>query len=280
MSTCWICPNNCEIDEDSRGRCGVRLSNKKSSALISCLCVDPIEKRPFFYFLPGNKFLSCGFIGCNLGCKFCVNSEVSRNFSNIKTTKISPPELVATAVSKRVAGIVFSYSEPIIHYEYLKEVAENVYETGLKLAIKTNGYFNPVVIKDLSKLYDAFNVDIKGDESVYKLCGGSLDIVRKNIEILIDNGNVVEISYLATPLLIDNHQFHKSVAKWLSSLNSKIPVHLLKYVPDEYSSQKLVEVKNTMNEFLDNIFIHNVYDSVPGSISDMDLTGTSPLPTA
>lgn len=268
-SVCSICPVACDFSENEYGRCKVRTKDGIATEFYgkcSILAIDDIEKRPFFHLTPGKKYLSAGFYGCSMRCEFCLNNDCSQKLQNEDIAPFyTPHALITLARNRGVRGIVFSYNEPTIHYEFLRKVAYASLTTNLILAIKTNGFIEHKIIRDLGTLYDAFNVDIKGDEKFYQdYCGGSFAPVKKTIETLIEMNTWVEISYLVNPFSVDDMEYHKKNAKWLSFLNKNIPIHVLYFYPyaglkNTYPDYKLINVYNIMSEHLNYVYISNVY---------------------
>lgn len=267
-NVCTICPHYCNFSNTKYGKCGVRSSFgilNDYYGKCSTLAIDPIEKRPFFHFLPGFKFLSVGLYGCSMRCPMCLNFNVSQDFYDTGSKVLSPQDLVTVAELKNTSGIVFSYNEPTVHYEYLRRVGEICSFNNLYLAIKTNGYINNKIARDLGTLYDAFNIDLKGDEEFYKNhCGGELKVVKRTIETLIEMNVLVEISYLVNPYSVNNLDFHKKNAKWIASLNKNTPVHLLYFYPyaslkESYPQEKLIPIYDIFYEQLNHVYISNVY---------------------
>ena len=269
---CNICPHNCEIDDGGRGRCQTIINRSNRLRIddnlygnCSVVAVDQIEKRPFFHFCPGQKFLSVGLYGCNLECEFCANSSVSQNYdvSFDVSTFYAPKDLIALAHNRKVAGIVFSYSEPVVHQPYLRAVGHAATETNLRLALKTNGFMNKPIARDLGTLFDAFNIDIKGSEKQYrKYCQGSLSVVLDTIETLLTMGIWVEITYLVHPEVVHQEKFHKKLAKWIEILNPDVPVHLLYFYRKghkEYEKEKLLTIRSIMKERLNNVYLSNLF---------------------
>jgi len=273
---CHVCHHGCELIHGQTGKCGIRINNGNKVTIgkfyghCSTIALDSIEKRPFFHFTPGHDYLSVGLFGCNFFCSECANYEVSQNFDRNTiplNSYYSPKSLIDFAKKQNASGIVFTYNEPTIHYEFIREVGLNAVYSDLHLAIKTNGFASLYVIRDLGFIFDAFNIDIKGNELDYEeLCGGYFRPVRRAIEKLVRMGSWVEISYLVTPRTVDDMNFHKEKAKWLSSLNRKIPVHILFLYPfhrikEQYKEEKLIPIYEIMKSYLEHVYISNVYDS-------------------
>ena len=265
---CDICPHLCDFSGTKIGKCGVRNNSgiiKEFYGRCSTLAIDKIEKRPFFHFMQGTYFLSVGLFGCSLNCSFCINKNVSQEFSSLDGKILWPQDFIYLAEINKVAGIVFSYNEPTVHYEYLRDVATACIGNNLCLAIKTNGFINKKIARDLGTLYDAFNIDLKGDEGFYKNeCDGELNVVKNTTEILVQMNSLVEISYLVNPYDIKNEKFHESMAKWISSLNKKIPVHLLYFYPyhklkEQYPQDDIISIYEIFSRYLSNVYINNLY---------------------
>lgn len=273
-SICDICPHNCLIPLNSAGRCGVILN--KSSKLVNAysghcsnIAVEPIEKRPFFHVLPGSKFLSVGFFGCSLSCKFCENYRVSQQVIG-ESKFYSPPELVRLAIEHDTQGIAFTYNEPTIYHDYIEEVGHEIGRSKsssyLKLVIKTNGFVRPWVIRNLCLYADAINVDIKGDNKDYdEVCGGWLDPVVDCIEWIVSMDVHLEISYLVLPSKIHDNRFNIYFRNWLADINSAIPVHLLCFYPFHhmvvpiYEPSELLSLRDMMLEKLDCVYVSNCF---------------------
>jgi len=212
------------------------------------------------------NYIANGFIVHN-----CINFPVSQELNLEKRSSnnnfYSPEDLVQTAKRKEARGIVFTYNEPTIHFEYLYNVGCYAIASNLCLAAKTNGFVTEYALRGFGALFDAFNVDIKGDEAFYqKYCGGSFKPVRDTIETIISMGLWLEISYLVPPPLIDNLKWHEENARWLASLNKSMPVHLLYFYPyhklrQSYPCDKLLTIYKIMSCELEHVYISNTYDT-------------------
>lgn len=273
---CRVCPHYCNLDPGETGKCGVR-SNINGAIKVShfgkiaAISVERIEKKPFFHFCPGRKFVTVGLQGCSMSCKFCLNYTVSQKFDS-STRTLSPEELIEGAMyHKEIAGIVFSYNEPTIHFEYVQEVGERIRKSKLplKVAVKTNGFVDPQHLLDLSKVIDAFNIDIKGNEEDYKeICGARLSDVLLSIEILNGVCDNLEISYLVLPSRVEDKKFHNRICRFLVSVNNLLPVHILNYYPFHemssvpgYSVPKLLDVYQIFDNKMRYVYIPNIYRS-------------------
>ena len=239
------------------------------SGCLSRLAVESIEKRPLFHFFPAEKFLSAGFFGCSFDCKFCQNFMVSQTTEG-DSKYYSASDLCDLAISKKVSGIAFTYNEPTLYSEYICEVGHIAeLKTDLELVIKTSGFANKRVIRDLALYANGFNVDIKGDDNEYRrICGGWLEPVLESIELLVEIGVHVEISYLVMPAMVYKAKFHKWLCDWISRLNRNIPVHLLNFYPfhemssaKTYSFLELMSVFKIFRKKLPYVYISNCFDN-------------------
>jgi pyruvate formate lyase activating enzyme len=204
---CDLCPRSCSLAEGQEGYCGARLNDGGSlrtavGGRTSGLCVDPIEKKPLYHFLPGTEVLSFGTVGCNLGCLFCQNWELSRaeDFSRLRTA--SPEDIVRTALARRCSGVAFTYNEPIVSAEYCLEVAQACREAGLKTVAVTAGYVSGSAREAFFQGMDAANVDLKGfSDAFYRhYCSARLEPVLETLEYLAQDGRTwTEITNLLIP---------------------------------------------------------------------------------
>ena len=275
MVECNICYHRCNLGTNEYGKCKVRHNDGEKITLgkwygqSSALAVDSIEKRPFFHFFPGEKFLSIGFFGCSFWCKSCINNKVTQELKVedwFASNHVSPQQLFQIAVDKKAKGVVFSYNEPIVHFEYLEDFVDISSASNLKLAMKTNGFMTDYSLNGVIRCFDAFNVDIKANSDSYEeFCGGNLEIIQKNIEQIANSDKWLEISYLILPSLVTNYDWHIEFSKWLSSLSKNIPVHLLYFYPygkirEEYPLEYLIDIRSIMSRELNYVYISNTYD--------------------
>ena len=221
------------------------------------------DTRVYNFNVPKHEtYIANGFVVHN-----CLNNRVSQRTTG-KSTFYSPAALVKLALERDVQGIAFTYNEPTIYHDYIEEVGHNIRRSidssHLKLVIKTNGFVQPWVIRNLCLYADAINVDIKGDNEDYdKLCGGSLDPVVDCIERIVDMGVHLEISYLVLPNKIHDDRFNIYFRNWLATVNPEIPVHLLYFYPfhrmviPSYKPSELLSLRSMMLEKLDYVYISN-----------------------
>ena len=235
---CWLCPHTCVIGEGKRGVCGVR-TNRQGTLYtliygeVSSVAMDPIEKKPLYHFYPGSAILSIGTVGCSFRCQFCQNYSISQNPDH-PTDTYTPEELIAFALSRKSVGIAYTYSEPLIWYEFVYDTCVAAREEGLKNVFVTNGYINPEPLRELLPLANAFNIDLKSfSEDFYKkYIGGKLAPVLRTIEEVSRHREIIlEVTTLVIPGHNDSDEEMERLTDWLSSLRRDIPYHLSAYYP-------------------------------------------------
>ncbi len=232
---CTLCPHGCIISEGKRGICRGRknvggILKATNYAETVSIALDPIEKKPLYHFYPGRDILSIGANGCNFACNFCQNWEIAQ--ADVPTRHLSPEEAVSLALKNNSIGIAYTYTEPLIWYEYLLDTAKIVRSKGLKNVLVSNGYINEAPLRELLPLIDAMNIDVKSmDEAFYKKeCKGSLAPVLRSVE-LASKETHVEVTNLIIPGLNDSDDNFKRLADWLSSISPDIPLHFSAYRP-------------------------------------------------
>ena len=233
---CRLCPHNCNIADGHSGLCNIRTNSNMNlklpyKGILSAINIDPIEKKPLYHFFPGTQILSLGFYGCNFHCQFCQNHSISQNLNSYNKTYISPAEIVKTAVNKRIPSVAYTYSEPVIHFEYVMECAELAHNNGLNNVLVTNGYLNSGPAKELLQKMDAVNVDLKAfTNKFYFELGGKIEPVKTFIKLASELTHL-EVTTLVIPGKNDSVNEIMSVAKFIASLDTKIPLHLSAYYP-------------------------------------------------
>lgn len=238
--TCKLCPHHCHLDENQIGFCRAR-SNKEgvitaiNYGLITSMALDPIEKKPLKRFFPGSHILSVGSFGCNLRCPFCQNYEISMaGINEIPTKKVSPEALVSQALLMKPQGnigIAYTYNEPLVGYEYVRDCAELAKQKGLKNVLVTNGCFCEEPLKEILPLIDALNIDLKGfTEEFYHKVSGDLETVKASIKLAAKN-NHIEVTTLIVPAENDTEDEIRKMSQWLASIRPDIPLHLSRFFP-------------------------------------------------
>ena len=212
MARCDVCFHHCEIPEGRRGFCGARrcvngVIVPENYGRLTALALDPIEKKPLRRFFPGSRILSVGSYGCNLRCPFCQNSGISWSEEAMEWADtaafLSPEALVRRALELRSRGnlgLAFTYNEPLIGWEYVRDAARLSHEAGLRNVLVTNGTAEPEVLEALLPHIDAMNIDLKGFTRQYysTVLGGSLNAVLAFIARAVQRCHV-ELTTLIVP---------------------------------------------------------------------------------
>jgi pyruvate formate lyase activating enzyme len=239
---CLLCPHYCKLHEGERGKCGVRreMDGRLVSEIygkVSAMHFDPIEKKPLYHFHPGSIILSIGSIGCNLSCSFCQNCDISQTDASRYPwlRDHSPDEIVSMAAGRPGnLGIAFTYNEPTISIEYMLDVARLAGGKGLKTAMVSNGYVNPLPLLELLPFMDAFNIDLKAfrDEFYRSLTGGRLAPVLDSLKTINASGKHLEITNLVIPGLNDDRKEFSEMTDWIAGeLGEYTVLHLSRYFP-------------------------------------------------
>lgn len=265
---CELCPHYCQIKVGNSGVCGVRKNVSGTLCSlnygeISSIGVDPIEKKPLYHFQPGSGILSVGTYGCNFKCQFCQNWTISQKTPPTKS--LTPEEVVSTAKAKNVKSIAYTYSEPIVWYEFVKETSKLAKNNGLKNVLVTNGFINKDPLKKLLPYIDAANIDLKSFENhFYKTyTGGRLHPVKESIEIMADTIHIELTTLLINGLNVDNNEL-KELFNWIASINKSIPLHLSRYFPayemkrSATDSNIMKKAYNLAREYLDFVYLGNM----------------------
>ncbi|MDR0887575.1 MAG: AmmeMemoRadiSam system radical SAM enzyme [Candidatus Methanoplasma sp.] len=236
---CELCPHRCRIPVGGFGKCGSRKGEEDmlvayNYGRVSSIAVDPIEKKPLYHYYPKSKIFSIGGIGCNLSCKNCQNYAIAMSPTGKKrTTYESPEDIVSLCRKEKFDVLAFTYNEPTIWFEYIMDIA--AYDPDLKLVIITNGMINEAPLRDLCKVSDAMNVDVKGftDDFYMKVCGGHLADVMRTCEIVYEEKVHLEITYLVIPGYNDSEEEISRFCLWVrDSLSADVPIHFSRFHPD------------------------------------------------
>ncbi len=237
MVHCELCHHRCVIKPEASGICGVRYNQDGNLVLpfygkASALSVDPVEKKPLYHFLPGTTTFSVGYVGCNLHCPFCQNYGISQS-TDARTTAISPDMLVSSAIEAGCPSIAHTYSEPLIHAEFVVECMRKAHEAGLFNILVTNGCMLTRPASEILGLCDAANVDIKAwDKYFYATeLGGDLDSVMEFIKVAVEKKVRLEATTLVIPGKNDTDAQIQGISSFLASLSPDIPLHLSAYRP-------------------------------------------------
>jgi len=238
---CRLCNHFCIIKEGKKGRCGVRINREgKLFSLVYGNIIaehaDPIEKKPFFHFLPGSLSYSIATVGCNFSCFFCQNYNISQVDEKEEILLLgiesSPEEIVRLALSSDCLSISYTYTEPTIFFEFALDTAKKAKEKGLKNNFVTNGYMSKEALEIIAPYLDAANVDLKGDEAFYKkLCGAKMSPVVENIRLMRTLGIWVEVTTLLIPDYNDSEEQIREIARIVKGIDIAIPWHISRFYP-------------------------------------------------
>ena len=237
---CTLCPKECRLTHAQRGDCRVRVNLEgKLITLVfgkpGAVHVDPIEKKPLFHMLPGSTAFSIATAGCNLHCKFCQNWELSQaNPEDLHSEDLAPEAVVASARRYGCRSIAYTYSEPIIFYEYTYETSKLARQAGIKNILVTAGFINEKPLRKLCAVSDAANVDIKGfSEDFYRtVCAGKLQPVLDCCTVMRQEGVLVEITNLIVPTLNDDPEMIRRLCGWIvARLGPDTPLHFSRFHP-------------------------------------------------
>jgi pyruvate formate lyase activating enzyme len=237
---CTLCPRECVVDDLERGYCGVRENREGEYYTLvhgrpCTLHIDPVEKKPLFHFLPGTEIFSLATVGCNVNCKFCQNWQISQVRPEQEKSYDAPPhKLVEIAVKSKTPAIAHTYTEPVIFYEYVKDIGLEAHKQSLKNTIISNGYIKEKPLKELLPYLDAVKIDLKAyTEKFYRdLVVGELKPVLEALEILIGAGMWTEIVYLVIPTHNDGEDEIRNMCRWIkTALGADVPLHFSRYHP-------------------------------------------------
>jgi len=237
---CTLCPRYCRIPEGETGFCYVHQNQGGSMVNLAwgrptAVAVDPIEKKPLFHFMPGTKIFSIGTAGCNLGCKFCQNWDISKaRADHVRSFDLLPAAAVDMAVSQGCPSIAYTYNEPIIFAEYLIDIASIARRRGVKNVMVSNGYITQEALPHVFGHIDAANIDLKAfDDAFYrKYTLSRLKPVLETLVKLKEMGIWLEITTLLIPGLNTGDDMLKAESKWiLENLGDSTPVHFTAFFP-------------------------------------------------
>jgi pyruvate formate lyase activating enzyme len=239
---CDLCPRHCRLREGQRGFCYIRQAQGGEIVLTSYgrasgFCIDPIEKKPLNHFYPGTSVLSFGTAGCNLGCRFCQNWDISKARQDERLTSPALPEDIALE-AKRLSckSIAFTYNDPVIFAEYAIDTALAAHEIGIKTVAVTAGYISREARKEFFAKMDAVNVDLKAftQEFYGKICLAELEPVLDNLKWIKDETDTwLEITTLLIPGHNDSADEIEELSQWvLDNLGADVPLHFTAFHPD------------------------------------------------
>ena len=260
---CRNCAHFCIIEPAQRGSCGVRENiDGKLYALnygkAIAVNIDPIEKKPFFHFLPGSHSLSIATVGCNFACKNCQNYNISQGFKEKKEIlgeNLPPEKIVKLALENNLPSISYTYTEPTIFSEYALDTMKIAKKKGLKNNWVTNGFWSKELFELIWPYLDAANVDLKGfsDEFYIKVCGAKLQPVLDNLIQLKKKKIWVEVTTLTIPTLSDSEEMFRNIAKFIKEkLGVETPWHVTRF--SGVISWKLQDLPDTPVQILEKAY--------------------------
>jgi pyruvate formate lyase activating enzyme len=239
---CDVCPRACRLHEGQRGFCFVRMRRGGEVVLTSYgrssgYCVDPIEKKPLNHFLPGSPVLSFGTAGCNLGCRFCQNWDISKSRETDTLADEAAPSSIARAAAELgCLSVAFTYNDPVIFLEYAIDVADACRELGVRAVAVTAGYMSAAPRAEFYRHIDAANVDLKGftGDFYHRVCLGKLNPVLETLLYLRHETSVwLEITNLLIPEVNDSDPEINAMTRWVAGqLGPDVPVHFTAFHPD------------------------------------------------
>jgi len=239
---CYLCPRHCHIPEGQHGFCFVRQNQGGELLQLgygrpAAVALDPIEKKPLNHFLPGTSILSLGTAGCNLGCRFCQNFDISKaRADQVRSSHLSPEQVVDLALGNGAPSIAFTYNEPTIWGEYVIDIARLAHAAGLNTVMVSNGYVTREAFADIYQHIDAANIDLKAfTEDFYaKVTLSHLAPVLDVLRWLRHETSVwFEITNLVIPSLNDAQDETRELCRWvLDNLGDDVPLHFTAFHPD------------------------------------------------
>ncbi|NLJ97553.1 MAG: AmmeMemoRadiSam system radical SAM enzyme [Clostridiales bacterium] len=239
-TVCLVCPHKCKLHEGQVGFCNARICKdgkviSENYGRITAMALDPIEKKPLNHYYPGSKILSVGSYGCNLKCSFCQNHDISMTgVREIDYQEVSAKDLVEEAYELKGRGnigLAYTYNEPLIGYEFVRDCGLLARERGLKNVVVTNGYICEEPLNELLLIVDAFNIDLKSfSNDFYKNIKGDLDTVKRTITMVGSHCHV-EVTTLIIPGENDSDEEMEELSGWLSGISPDIPLHISRFFP-------------------------------------------------
>lgn len=256
MIQCHLCPKECLLKNGERGNCRVRMNiGEQLETLVygnpCSVHVDPIEKKPLFHFLPTSGTFSIATAGCNLHCQYCQNWQISQSPpEDLRNYDMPPEEVIRQALSANCRSISYTYSDPIIFYEYSFDTAQIARAHNLRNIWVTAGYINQQPLLEICPSLDAANIDLKGirDEFYRDMCDGTLQPVLDTILTMKEQGIWIELTNLIVPTWNDSSDDLKNLSKWVvNHLGSDVPLHFSRFWPQHQLRNLPPTPENTLN---------------------------------
>lgn len=261
LVVCPVCHHRCRLREGQLGFCRARRATggeivSENYGRLTSIAVDPVEKKPLANWQPGTHVLSVGSYGCNLRCPFCQNWEISQaDATRIAWQKRTPKELVEMgrqlhSEDSQMIGIAFTYNEPLIGWEFVRDTSILAHEAGLATVLVSNGCADPPIIETLAPLIDAANIDLKSfSPAFYEECGGSLELARSTIQRLAAESHChLEVTTLVIPGKNDSDEEMDHIASWLASVDPAITLHVTRFFPQWHLTDREPTPRNRVFE--------------------------------
>jgi len=238
---CLLCAQGCIIKEGERGKCRARINiDGKLKSLVYgrpvSIHVDPIEKKPFYHFLPGSQAFSLATAGCPLSCQFCQNWEISQaKPEDFQVEYIPPQKIVDAAFYQNAPVIAFTYNEPTVFTEYLLDIAKLAKRKNIRSVLISCGFMNEAPLKEMCEVLDAIKIDLKGfSEDFYrKVSAAELKPVLRSIKQISKTKTHLEIVNLVVPTLNDSDKMLNDLSSWIvNEVGPDVPVHFTRFHPD------------------------------------------------
>lgn len=265
---CTMCPHRCKIMPDKLGLCrGRKHEDGKLWAInygrTTSIALDPIEKKPLYHFYPGSQILSIACNSCNMRCPFCQNWEISQ--TDVPTEYIAPDILVKIFKEHPSRGVAYTYTEPLMWFEYLLDAGKLIHDEGGKNVLVTNGLINEQPLSELLPLIDAMNIDLKTmkSETYKKILHGDLDTVKRTIELAYEHCHI-EITNLIVTGLNDKKKDIDAIIDYVASIDKNIPLHFSRYYPNYKYTKPPTPVKTIdyaytrAREKLNYVYVGNI----------------------
>ncbi|WP_298352465.1 AmmeMemoRadiSam system radical SAM enzyme [Rhodoblastus sp.] len=276
---CDVCPRDCKLHEGQRGACFVRM--REGDQIVSTtygrssgFCIDPIEKKPLNHFYPGSSVLSFGTAGCNLACRFCQNSDISKTRDMDRLMDRASPQALAEAAARHgCRSVAFTYNDPVIFLEYAMDVADACHARNIKTVAVSAGYMHERARRDFYAKIDAANIDLKGftDDFYFKLTAAHLQPVLDTLLYLKHETDVwLELTTLLIPGQNDSDEELTALSNWVArELGRDVPLHFSAFHP----AHKMLDTPPTppgtlvrarkiaMEAGLDYVYLGNVHDA-------------------
>ena len=276
---CESCMHRCSLGNGQRGICRARKNENgriicENYGMATSLALDPIEKKPLKRFRSGSMILSVGSYGCNLRCPFCQNHEISMidgetAEETVGAVYLSPEWLANKATECREEGnigVAFTYNEPLVGWEYVRDTAKLVRAEGMKNVLVTNGTARLEVLEEILPYIDAMNIDLKGfREEYYRELGGDLQVVKEFIARSFVDCHV-ELTTLIVPGKNDSASDMENEARWIASISNEIPLHITRFFPryrmlnaQATAVEEVYRLAETPRKYLKNVFVGNCW---------------------